>query len=70
VIFHSDGGCQYTGAQFAALVYECVVTLWSGAPVNVGTNALGRELFASFEGECLDLQAWPSRAATRRAVVG
>jgi transposase-like protein len=30
LIFHSDRGCQYTSAQFAALADECVVTLSVG----------------------------------------
>jgi transposase InsO family protein len=32
-------------------------------------NALAESFFASLKGECLDQQAWPTRAAARRAVV-
>ena len=39
------------------------------APVNAGTNALSESFFASIKGELLDLQAWPTKAAARRAIV-
>lgn len=69
VIFHSDRGCQYTSAQFAALADECVVTLSVGRTGRCWDNALAESFFASLKGECLDQQAWPTRAAARRAVV-
>jgi transposase InsO family protein len=32
-------------------------------------NALAESFFASLKGECLDQQAWPTRASARRATV-
>jgi putative transposase len=38
VVFHSDRGCQYTSAAFAALADDCQVVLsWAG-PANAGTT--------------------------------
>jgi transposase InsO family protein len=69
VIFHSDRGCQYTSAQFAALADDCAVTLSVGRTGQCWDNALAESFFASLKGECLDLQPWPTRAAARRAIV-
>jgi transposase InsO family protein len=33
-------------------------------------NALSESFFASLKGELIDLQAWPTRAMARRAIVG
>ena len=69
VIFHSDRGCQYTSAEFAALASDCDVALSAAAPVNAGTTLSPNRFFASIKGELLDLQAWPTRAAARQAIV-
>jgi transposase InsO family protein len=69
VIFHSDRGCQYTSAEFAALASDCAVTLSLGRTGQCWDNALSESFFASIKGELLDLQAWPTRAAARRAIV-
>ena len=69
VIFHADRGCQYTSAEFAALASECAVTLSHGRTGQCWDNALAESFFASIKGELLDLQAWPTKAMARRAVV-
>ena len=69
VIFHSDRGCQYTSAQFAAVADDCAVTLSVGRTGQCWDNALAESFFASLKGECLDQQPWPTRAAARRAIV-
>jgi transposase InsO family protein len=69
VIFHSDRGCQYTSAAFAELAGDCQVTLSVGRTGQCWDNALAESFFASIKGELLDLQAWPSRAMARRAIV-
>jgi transposase InsO family protein len=69
VIFHSDRGCQYTSAQFAALAGDCQVDLSVGRTGQCWDNALSESFFASIKGELLDLQAWPTRATARRAIV-
>lgn len=69
VIFHSDRGCQYTSAEVAGLAGDCQVTLSVGRTGQCWDNALAESFFASIKGELLDLQAWPTRAMARRAIV-
>jgi len=69
VIFHADRGCQYTSAEFAGLASDCAVTLSHGRTGQCWDNALSESFFASIKGELLHLQAWPTRAMARRAIV-
>jgi transposase InsO family protein len=69
VVFHSDRGCQYTSAAYAALADENAVTLSLGRTGQCWDNALAESFFASLKGELIDLQAWPTRAMARRAIV-
>jgi putative transposase len=69
VIFHSDRGCQYTSAAFGALASENGVMLSLGRTGQCWDNALSESFFASLKGELIDLQAWPTRASARRAIV-
>jgi len=69
VIFHSDRGCQYTSAAFASLASDHDVMLSHGRTGQCWDNALAESFFASIKGELLDLQAWPTKAAARRAIV-
>jgi transposase InsO family protein len=69
VIFHSDRGCQYTSAAYAALADECEVTLSVGRTGQRWDNALAESFFSSLKGELIDARAWPTRAGARRAVV-
>lgn len=69
VIFHADRGCQYTSAEFAALASGQAVTLSHGRTGQCWDNALSESFFASIKGELLDLQAWPTQAMARRAIV-
>jgi transposase InsO family protein len=69
VIFHSDRGCQYTPAAFAALAEDCQVDLSHGRTGQCWDSALSESFFSSAKGELPDLQSWPTRAGARRAVV-
>ena len=69
VIFHSDRGCQYTSAAFAALAGDCQVSLTVGRKGQCWDNAVAESFFASLKGELIDTRAWPTRAAACRAVV-
>jgi transposase InsO family protein len=69
VIFHSDRGCQYTSAAYAALADECEVALSVGRTGQCWDNALAESFFSSLKGELIDTRAWPTRAGARRAVV-
>ncbi len=69
VIFHSDRGCQYTSTEFAGLAGDCQVVLSLGRKGQCWDNALAESFFATLKGELIDHQAWPTRAAARRAIV-
>jgi putative transposase len=69
VIFHSDRGCQYTPAAYAALADDCQVTLSVGRTGQCWDNALAESFFSSLKGELTDTRAWPTRAGARPAVV-
>jgi transposase InsO family protein len=69
VIFHSDRGCQYTSAAYAALAEENEVTLSVGRTGQCWDNALAESFFSSLKGELIDDRARPTRAGARRAVV-
>jgi transposase InsO family protein len=69
VIFHSDRGCQYTSASFADLAGDYQVVLSLGRTGQCWDNALAESFFGSLKGELIDLEAWPTRASARRAVV-
>jgi len=69
VIFHSDRGCQYTSAAYAALAEDNDVTLSVGRTGQCWDNALAESFFSSLKGELIDTRAWPTRAGARRAVV-
>jgi transposase InsO family protein len=69
LIFHSDRGCQYTSAAYAALATDHQVTLSVGRTGQCWDNALAESFFSSLKGELIDTQAWPTRAGARRAIV-
>jgi transposase InsO family protein len=69
VVFHSDRGCQYTSAAFAALASDCAVTLSHGRTGQCWDNALSESFFASLKGELIDTRPWPTKAGATKAVV-
>jgi putative transposase len=69
VIVHSDCGCQYTSAAYAALADGNQVTLSVGRTGQCWDNALAESFFSSLKGELIDDRAWATRAGARRAVV-
>jgi putative transposase len=60
---------QYTSAAFAGLAGDYQVVLSLGRTGQCWDNALAESFFGPLKGELIDLQAWPTRAAARRAVV-
>ena len=54
VIFHSDRGCQYTSAAYAALADDCEVALSVGRTGQCWDNALAESFFSSLKGELID----------------
>jgi transposase InsO family protein len=68
VIFHSDRGCQYTSAQFAAAAHELGVRLSVGRTGQCWDNALAESFFATIKGELLEHRSWATHAAARAAI--
>jgi transposase InsO family protein/transposase-like protein len=62
VIFHSEGGCQYTSAAYAPLAEDCHVTLSVGRTGQCWDNALAESFFSSLKGELTDTRACHTRA--------
>ena len=60
---------QYTSHDYAALADDLDVRLSVGRTGQCWDNALAESFFASLKGECLNQQAWPTRAAARREIV-
>ena len=58
-----------TSGAYATLADDLALTLSSGRTGQCWDNALAESFFASRNGECLDQQPWPTRAAARRATV-
>ena len=62
VVFHSDRGCQYTSAAYAALADDCEVVLSTGRTGQCWDNALAESFFSSLKGELTDTRlAHPGR---------
>lgn len=68
VIFHSDRGCQYTSAQFAAVAAELGVALSHGRKGQCWDNAVGESFFATIKTELLEDGVWPTHASARAAI--
>ena len=69
VVFHSDRGCQYTSAAYAALAEDNQVILSAGRTGQCWDNALAESFFSSLKGELTGTRTWPTRSGARRAVV-
>jgi putative transposase len=68
VIFHSDRGCQYTSAAYAALAEQSGIRLSVGRTGQCWDNALAESFFSTLKSEMLGDRPWPSRAAARTAI--
>jgi putative transposase len=68
VIFHSDRGCQYTSADYAALARDHGVQLSVGRTGECWDNAVAESFFATIKRELIDTRPWPTRAGLRAAV--
>lgn len=68
VIFHSDRGCQYTSAQFAATATELGVRLSHGRRGQCWDNAVGESFFATIKNELLEDRTWPTHTTVHAAI--
>lgn len=68
VIFHSDRGCQYTSAAYAALAEERGVRLSFSRTGQCWDNSVAESFFATLKDELIYRRAWPTRQAARAAI--
>lgn len=68
LIFHSDRGSQYTAHTFRKLLGAHGVRQSLSRPRQCWDNAVAESFFATLKTELIYRQAWPTRAAARRAV--
>jgi putative transposase len=59
VIFHSDRGCQYTSAQFAAFCAEHHITRSLGRTGSCFDNAVAESFNATYKKELIHTRPWP-----------
>ena len=67
-IFHSDRGCQYTSAEFAAFCHEQQIRSSVGRTGVCWDNAAAESFFAALKNEMYHRHTWPTRARARFAV--
>ncbi|MEU9581052.1 IS3 family transposase [Streptomyces chilikensis] len=68
--FHSDGGCQYTSRELAAVAGRMGIRLSVGQTGVCWDNALAESFFATLKRELVpaDGHVWSSKAAARTAI--
>ena len=67
-VFHSDRGCQYSSADYAALARDHGVVLSVGMAGQCWDNAVAESFFATIKRELIDTRPWPTRAGLRAAI--
>jgi transposase InsO family protein len=67
-VFHSDRGCQYTSAEFAAFCRAHSVRTSVGRTGVCWDNAAAESFFAALKNEMYHRQAFPTRVRARFAV--
>jgi putative transposase len=68
LVHHSDRGCQYTSLAFGRHLQAAGLVPSMSRVANCWDNAVAESFFATLKGELVDRQAWPTRAAARRAI--
>ena len=68
LIHHTDRGAQYTAVAYQAALAARGITVSMGRSGDCYDNALAESFFATLKAELIDAQAWPTRAAARRAI--
>ena len=68
LVFHSDRGCQYTSADYAALARHHGVVLSVGRTGQCWDNAVAESFFATIKRELIDTRPWPTRAGLRAGI--
>ncbi|CCF85979.1 conserved hypothetical protein [Nitrolancea hollandica Lb] len=68
LIHHTDRGCQYTADAYQAVLAAHGLTPSMSRAGDCYDNALAESFFATFKGELIDTQPWPTRQLARQAI--
>ncbi len=68
LLHHTDRGCQYTSADYRAVLRERGIEVSMSRRGNCWDNAVAESFFATFKKELIHRQRWPSRLELRNAV--
>ena len=68
LVHHTDRGCQYTAHRYRAALAAHDITCSMSRRGDCYDNAMAASFFATFKGELVDRQRWPTRQAARRAI--
>jgi transposase InsO family protein len=68
LVHHSDRGCQYAAAAYAAALAPHAIARSMGRPGTCWDNAVAESFFATLKTELLHRRRWPSRRAARTAI--
>ncbi len=67
LLHHSDRGSTYTSESYVALVQHNAMHMSMSRTANCYDNAVTESFFHSFKGECIDSEAFQTRAQARSA---
>jgi transposase InsO family protein len=65
LLHHSDRGCQYTSADYRAVLAELGVTVSMSRKGNCWDNAVAESFFATLKNELVHTRSWPTRLELR-----
>lgn len=68
LIHHTDRGCQNTADAYQAVLAAHGITPSMSRVGDCYDNALAESFFATFKGELVDTQPWPTRRMARQAI--
>jgi putative transposase len=68
LLHHSDRGCQYTSADYLAVLHSHGITVSMSRRGNCWDNAVAESFFATLKTELIYDRIWQSRAEVRAAI--
>jgi transposase InsO family protein len=68
LVHHTDRGCQYTAADYGAVLAGHGIAQSLGRPGTCWDNAVAESFFATLKLELVDRYTWPTRRRARTAV--
>ena len=68
LLHHSDRGCQYTSAEYLAVLHRHGINVSMSRRGNCWDNAVAESFFATLKAELIDDRIWQTRLDVRSAV--